>query len=598
MLDLRSCRLVMAAPLMVLLALVGCTNDLGPLGLEPEGGAPPEQVQALLTCKVDLQASTMSCASPKVSLPAGISGALLGGQGTYLLLESSNVAYNAAATRFSADITIQNRLMQALGTADGTTVHGDGIRIFFLDAPEVTVGTGQVVVANADDKATFTGPNQSYFQYNESLLPGKRSASKTWEWNVPATVEEFTFRVGVSAAVPDEGAIVPGIGLDAATFALGLSHTCGLSYRGELYCWGDGSKGQFGNGKEHGEEGASALVPTRTPWSGEPFASLATFADQLCALTASGKAYCWGDAEGGSLGDGHADKASLPVEVVAPGKTFVSVTVGGSFSCAVTDQHEAYCWGDGGTGEGGVGVLGNGTTDFAGTPVPVTQSVPFASISGGMMHVCALSDAGHAYCWGDGEDGNLGNNTTDGSLVPVPVVGGLSFSQLSVGGLHTCALESGSGDLYCWGHGAYGQLGQGAATASSVPVQVAWSGSPFVSLSAGGAHTCALTQAGEIYCWGSGAIGQLGNGASFDLGDEKIDGLPPITDVDEATPTPISWSSGERFVSVSAGIFHTCATTAGGQTYCWGLGHEGQLGNGSKGEKSVPTLVDSRLRLD
>lgn len=577
--------------LVTVLALGGCTQDEGPLGLERVDEESLVVAQAVLTCQVDLRGAAMSCASPEASTPAGVAGAILGGQGIYVLLESSNVGYSSATTTFSADVVIENRLMQALGTADGETLHAEGVRIFFLNEPEVTAGTGAVTVANRDGEATFIDSDRPFFQYDELLGPGQRSAPKTWEWNVPATVEGFSFQVGVSAAVPDETAVVPGIGLDASTFAAGLSHTCGFSYRGEIYCWGDGSKGQFGNGKEHGDDGSSSLVPVKTPWSGEPFASLSTFADQICALTVGGKAYCWGDAEDGGHGDGSGTKrSSIPLEVAAGEVRFRSIAVGGSFNCAVSTNAEAFCWGNGEDG-----ALGNGTTEFANTPVQVTSAEAFASIGAGMVHVCALNTAGQAFCWGSNEDGQLGNDSWDDSLVPVAVQSTETFVSLSVGGLHACAL-TGTGEIYCWGHGQYGQMGDGQPYGSLIPVKVAWSGDPFIAVSAGGAHTCAVTATGGVYCWGSGAVGQLGNGESVDVGE--LEGLPPTTPADKASPSPISWPSGEPFSSVSAGIFHTCATTESMQTYCWGLGLVGQLGNGSTENKSLPTLADTRLGIN
>src|SRR5439155_9992019 len=108
-------------------------------------------------------------------------------QGTYALLTSSGPSYRAAPT-FSANVTIQNRTAQPMGTADGSTGDAAGIRVFFQDGPTATAGTGAVSVSNADGQGNFTGSNQAYFRYDGPLAPGATSAPKSWHWNVPNTV--------------------------------------------------------------------------------------------------------------------------------------------------------------------------------------------------------------------------------------------------------------------------------------------------------------------------------------------------------------------------------------------------------------------------
>jgi hypothetical protein len=97
-------------------------------------------------------------------------------------------------------------------------------------------------------------------------------------------------------------------------------------------------------------------------------------------------------------------------------------------------------------------------------------------------------------------------------------------TQITAGNLHTCALTT-SGGVKCWGLGADGQLGNGATpTSQSTPVDVVATGeaqggaalSGITQVTAGWAHTCALTTSGGVKCWGSGANGRLGNGATSD----------------------------------------------------------------------------------
>src|SRR5690606_23118638 len=146
----------------------------------------------------------------------------------------------AGSQVFSADISIRNLLDQTLGSSDGSTRDPNGVRIFFVSAPGVTDGSGSVTVKNAEGRGDFSGTDQPYFQYDQALTPGGRSLPRTWEWEVPGTVEKFTFLVGVDAKLADEGALNPGIRFVAQRIAADTQHTCVLDISGKAYCWGAG----------------------------------------------------------------------------------------------------------------------------------------------------------------------------------------------------------------------------------------------------------------------------------------------------------------------------------------------------------------------
>jgi alpha-tubulin suppressor-like RCC1 family protein len=199
------------------------------------------------------------------------------------------------------------------------------------------------------------------------------------------------------------------------------------------------------------------------------------------------------------------------------------------------------------------------------------EVVSFATVQAGAYHSCGLTASGGAYCWGHGAYGQLGGGAKASSLAPVAVGGGLNLAAISVGAVHTCGLTTG-GAAYCWGLDYYGELGAGAPSAelcgseagecSTTPLAVA-GGHSFSSLAAGWEQSCALTSAGAAYCWGTNTYGGLGDGSTA------------------SSPTPVQVTGGLTFASIVTGIVFACGLTPAGEAYCWGNNTYGQLGIGS-----------------
>jgi alpha-tubulin suppressor-like RCC1 family protein len=204
----------------------------------------------------------------------------------------------------------------------------------------------------------------------------------------------------------------------------------------------------------------------------------------------------------------------------------------------------------------------------------IKVSRAWKQVSAGDFHTCATTTQGAVRCWGFNGAGQLGNGTTTNRARPVPVKGlGSGVQAVSAGGNHTCALTN-TGAVKCWGFNLYGQLGNGTTTNSTTPVPVAGLASGVVAITLGGNDSCARTQGGAMRCWGRGTEGQLGDGAL----------------TNRSTPVAVSgMTSG--VTAISLGFDHTCAIVAGGAVRCWGFNLSGEVGNGMNANTSVPAAV-------
>jgi alpha-tubulin suppressor-like RCC1 family protein len=303
---------------------------------------------------------------------------------------------------------------------------------------------------------------------------------------------------------------------------------------------------------------------------GETGTPLAAGGDHTCALTVSGGVECWGGNSSGQLGDGTVNNRSTPVDVVGLTSGVQAIALGSYHTCALTTAGGVKCWGWNGAGQ-----LGNGTNNNSNTPVDVSGLTSgVQAIALGSYHTCALTTAGGVKCWGWNGAGQLGNGTTNDSTTPVDVSGLTSgVRAITVRYANTCALTS-SGGVKCWGWNLAGQLGDGTYNNSNTPVDVSGLTSGVQAINAGHMHTCALTTAGGVKCWGLNSDGQLGNG----------------TNNNSNTPVDVySLTAGVQ--AIAAGGDHNCALTASGGIKCWGWNGYGQLGNNSNNPSNIPVDV-------
>jgi len=289
--------------------------------------------------------------------------------------------------------------------------------------------------------------------------------------------------------------------LDFAAIRGYHDHACGVTLAGEAYCWGANTAGELGDGTD---TLSHRYVPTRV--SGSVGFATISVGGGTCALTPSGRAYCWGGNATGRVGDGTTTTRYVPVPVSGD-HTFALLSAGSNPVCALTVDGTAYCWGDNRDGE-----VGDGTLINRPVPTPVAGGLVFQSVSAGRAHTCGVTVDDVAYCWGNNSLGELGDGTHADRVVPTPVSGGLTYDVVRPGGSHTCGLTT-EGAAYCWGYNLVGELGQPFAELHDSPVPVPVTGGhTFTSLEAGNSHACGRATDGLFYCWGTNVFGQLGIG--------------------------------------------------------------------------------------
>lgn len=339
------------------------------------------------------------------------------------------------------------------------------------------------------------------------------------------------------------------------SISLGDLHSCRIERADlQIFCQGDGSYGQLGNGLV---DDALYSVETVNPLRdlGDVYSEVTAGGRHTCAVldTVGGsQAFCWGDNRWGQLGDGTLENRSqpTPVDNSAIQVDLVSLSSGGGHTCGLSAEGQAYCWGSNQFGQLGVDTIGNAAT----RPQPVAGGLTFTQLSAGWLHTCGLTTDSTTWCWGRGLEGQLGNGTTDGSGAPVQVAGGGVYTSIVTGTAQTCGITS-TGGVDCWGYNSSGQVGTGStafvvSTPAAVPLPA---GVAVVDVALGRIHGCALTGTGPVYCWGGNDRLQLGQAS------------PRAARSPILVPLP----AGVLPTSIAAGDGQTCAVD-GTRTLCWG----------------------------
>jgi alpha-tubulin suppressor-like RCC1 family protein len=358
----------------------------------------------------------------------------------------------------------------------------------------------------------------------------------------------------------------------------GYGHSCALSSDNHAYCWGSNGSGELGVGNWTVNMSPAPIgIYYDGVLLGKTIKSISTGSYYSCAIASDDMAYCWGSNSYGQLGNNSTSTSNGPVAVytsgVLSGKTIKSISAGGNHTCAIASDDQAYCWGGGDYGKLGNNAVTNSSVPVAVYTAGVLSGKTIKSISTGNYHTCAVASDNMAYCWGYGYYGQLGNNANGNSSVPVAVdaagdLAGKTIKSISAGGNYNCAIAI-DDQAYCWGYNDDGQFGNNSTNGSWVPVAVYTSGflsgKTVKSISAGFYSTvCAIASNDQIYCWGGGGNGELGNGGF----------------VNSLAPVPVARSGalfGKTIKEVSVGDEHVSVVASDNKVYYWGYFYDASL---------------------
>lgn len=371
-----------------------------------------------------------------------------------------------------------------------------------------------------------------------------------------------------------------------AQIAAGGNHTCALDDAGQVWCWGSNTYGQLGYKTTDYDYSVHAFPQAID--DDQRYAEIRAGDYHTCGRVSGGGVRCWGrnhgdyESGGGQLGNGTLSDSSRAFDVVGIDDAS-ELALGAGHSCARLREGTVWCWGD--NRQGQLGSDGS-ALGFETTPVEVVGLVGRATtIAAGGDHTCAIVEGGSLACWGANSRGELGSGASEPRFTAtlVPLLD--EVTGVALGPHHACVVQKDE-RIRCWGDNAWSQLGVAGVQIAEEPQLLPGYAASSV-LAGGGAGTgtarsCLLSTDREAACWGHGGYGALGCGTPSD----------PLSS--NATPCQVRWSlrsgqPGEALSpvqSLSLGGGHTCAVTADGDGFCFGVNWSGQLGNGA--EFSVP----------
>lgn len=343
------------------------------------------------------------------------------------------------------------------------------------------------------------------------------------------------------------------------SIASGAFHSLALSNDGTVWAWGEGERGQLGNGTS-----TSSLTPVLVP-NLTGITTIAAASLHSLAIRNDGTVWAWGRNAEGQLGDGTTTNRPSPVQV--SGLTnIIRVAAGAGHSLALRSDGTVWAW-----GLNDFRQLGDGTTTNRLTPIQVSGLTGITNISTIGVHSLAIRNDGRVWGWGNNSTGQLGDSTTTQHFTPVQMTGLTNVISVAGGGNHSLMVRN-DGIPFSTGHNWDGQLGNGTTTRSFIPIQVS-NLTNITRVVGGWSHSLALRSDGTVWGWGFNSNASLGDGTTT------------------TRLVPVQASGMTSVVGLAAGANHSLALRSDGSIWAWGGNSHGVLGDGTTTNRTTPVRV-------
>ncbi len=489
--------------------------------------------------------------------------------------------------------------------------------------------SGQLGIGNTTTKLTpqemTGGPNTSIGPIVAIAAGGSHTLALRGDGAVFAGGNNASGQLGLGNTINQlylQGRPTSSLG-PVAAIAAGDTHSVMLRYTGNCQAWGSNQSGQLGT-----TSGVNSSTPqtVNTLYQVDAIVAGGT---QTIAVRTSGELVAWGNSTLPQSIQGLSLASTAPTQ--PPSVLSQAVSSDWSHTLALTATGNVLAW-----GENFVGGLGIGSTTSASTPqaIPRANLNSVTAVAAGYRFSLALLGNGSVMSWGENQEGQLGigNNTAQNSPQLIPSSSLSGVIAISAGHSHGLALL-GDGTVKAWGRNFRGQLGIGNYIAQNSP-QLIPNLSGVVAVAAGQSHALALLASGRVMSWGQGDAGQIGNGGTATyavpilLASSTLDNVVAIAAGDEhnlallgdgtvkawgsnhnyqtgcysdwnmvtadvRTPTAIPSRRLRGVVAISAGSEHSLALLGDGTVKAWGLGTNGERGDGSATSTIIPWCISS-----
>ena len=451
-------------------------------------------------------------------------------------------------------------------------------------------------------------------KYHSTAL---NSEGEIWSWGDNADYQLGDNNSTIDSSIPVQESFA---NTNWASVSAGRYHTVALNKDGEIWSWGKNDYGQLGN-SSNDNSGIPVQESTTGTWS-----KVVAGEYHSAAFKSDNSLYLWGANDLGQLGVGTSIDSTSPIQESTQSTSWLSISGGYGFAIGLQQDGTYWAWGTNDYGQ-----YGNGSASGSSlTPIQEdSSSTTWQSISAGLNHTVAIKSDNTLWSWGENSDGQLGDGTTTGSSIPVQeITGSTLWSSVSTHYNHTAAIRT-DGTLWLWGKNDYGQLADadGSEDDSSIPTQEASASTNWESVSTGAYHTVAIKD-GEIWSWGRNNDGQIGDGTdgiavtatqestnstnwakvsaggnttaainddgeiwSWGAGDDGQLGDNSFVD---SSLNPVQENSRSiNWDNLSVARNHTIAINTDGELWSWGDNDNGQLGNNDTADSSVPVQENS-----